>query len=145
MSNLFPMLRSSSLFPEDRLLNSFYDSFKDTFREMTPSLAIDLKDEGDHYLLEADMPGFAKEDIKLNYKDNVLTINASAHEEKSEENKETNFMMRERHSSSVMRQLMIRDIREEEIQASMENGVLRITMPKKNDTALVQGKDIEIK
>ncbi len=54
-------------------------------------------------------------------------------------------MMRERHSSSVMRQLMIRDIREEEIQASMENGVLRITMPKKNDTALVQGKDIEIK
>lgn len=145
MSNLFPMLRSSSLFPEDRLLKSFYDSFNDTFREMTPSMAIDLKDEGDHYLLEADMPGFAKENIKLNYKDNILTINASTQEEKTEENKEKKFMMRERHSASVRRQLMIRDVREEEIQATMENGVLRVTLPKKNETALPQGKDIEIK
>lgn len=144
MANLFPMLRSS-LFPEDRFFNRFYDSFKDSFKEMTPAMAIDLKDEGDHYLLEADMPGFAKEDIKLSFKDNVLSISASKNEEKTEENKETNYMMKERYASSIMRQLILRSVREEEIEANMENGVLKITLPKKNEEALPAGREIQIK
>lgn len=138
MSSFFPMLRSGSLFPEDSFLRSFFSDFP-----QKPNFAMDIRDEGDHFLLEADMPGFSKDHIKVNYKNNVLTIQAERSETK-EDSKDDRYMVRERHASSVRRQIIVENIREEDITGSMEDGVLKIVLPKKTETALPEGRDIDI-
>ncbi len=139
MSSFFPMLRNSGLFPDDRLFRSFFNDFPEK-----PNFALDIKDQGDHFLLEADMPGFSKDDIKVNYKNNVLTIQAERSESK-EDTRDERYMVRERHSSSMRRQIIVENIREEDISGTMEDGVLKITLPKKTETALPEGRDIEIR
>ncbi|MFB0957765.1 MAG: Hsp20 family protein [Clostridiaceae bacterium] len=141
MADLFPMLTGPSLMPEDRFFRKFFDSLTDHKN----SLAIDLKDEGDHFLLEADMPGIGKENIKIHYKDNVLTIQTEKTEEKKEENEEKRYMMRERYSSSSKRQIILENVKADEITAALDNGILRITLPKKEKEPETNVREIEIK
>ena len=70
MNDLFPMVRTLA-FPEDKFFKDFFRGYKEV-----NNLSVDIKDEGDHFKVEADMPGLSKEDIKVDYKDNVLTIKA---------------------------------------------------------------------
>ena len=96
----------------------------------TPVFSTDIKDEGDHYLLEAELPGFNKEDIDLDVKDGMLTV--SAHHEETVENKDDagTYICRERRNGSYSRSFDITGIQEDAIGASYENGVLKLTLPK---------------
>lgn len=70
---------------ERSLLDSFDNFEKEFFKGMNRSLAsfrTDIQDKGDHYVLEAELPGFAKEDIHIDLDDNYLTIRAEHKEEK---------------------------------------------------------------
>ena len=140
MANRFPILTGPSLLPEDRFFKKFYEGLT----EHKSSLAIDLKDEGDHFLVEADMPGIAKDQIKLHYKDNILTIRTERSEEKKEEDETKRYVVRERYSSSTMRQILIENVDPEEITAAMDNGVLRIKLGKKDKEPEVQPREIPI-
>ena len=95
----------------------------------------DIRDEGDHYLLEADLPGFEKKDIHLDLDGETLTICAerhSAHEEKSEQDK---YVSVERSYGKYCRQFDVSGVDVEHIQAKYENGVLALTMPKRQPAA----------
>ncbi len=140
MANRFPILTGPSLLPEDRFFKKFYEGLT----EHKSSLAIDLKDEGDHFLVEADMPGIAKDQIKLHYKDNILTIRTERSEEKKEEDETKRYVVRERYSSSTMRQILIENVDPEEITAAMDNGVLRVKLGKKDKEPEVQPREIPI-
>ena len=96
----------------------------------TPVFSTDIKDEGDHYRMEAERPGFNKEDIDLDVKDGMLTI--SAHHEETVENKDDagKYICRERRNGSYSRSFDITGIQEDAIGASYENGVLKLTLPK---------------
>lgn len=107
----------------------------------TPVFSTDIRDEGDHYLLEAELPGFQKEDIDLDVKDGFLTISA-AHQE-SKETKNDNYLCRERRSGSFVRSFRLDGIQEEGITASYANGVLELTLPKRQE-ALPQSRKIAI-
>lgn len=106
-----------------------------------PAFSTDIRDEGDHYLLEAELPGFRKEDIDLDVKDGFLTISAS-HQE-SNETKQDNYLCRERRSGSFSRSFNLDGIQEEGITASYNNGVLELTLPKRQE-ALPQSRKIAI-
>ena len=108
-------------------------------------MSADIKDEGDHFKVEADMPGLSKEDIKVDYKDNVLTIKAEKSEERNEGKEGDKYIVRERKSSSFLRQFIIDDVKAEEISAAFDKGVLVINLPKKSKSALPEGHSIEIK
>ena len=95
----------------------------------TPVFSTDIKDEGDHYLLEAELPGFQKEDIDLDVKDGVLTISAK-HQEDSEHNS-GHYVCKERRYGSFARSFNLEGIQEEDITASYNNGILELTLPKK--------------
>ncbi len=117
-------------------LNSLFDDFERSFfpeRGHLPAFRTDIKDEGDHYLLEADLPGFKKEDIDLHLQDGVLTITAK-HDE-TVENKEEGgkYVCRERRVGSFTRSFDVSGIREEDIGASYEDGVLKLTLPKQGE------------
>ena len=107
----------------------------------TPAFSTDIRDEGDHYLLQAELPGFNKEDIDLDVKDGFLTISAT-HQESSEETRD-NYLCRERRSGSFSRSFNLDGILEDGITAAYSNGVLELTLPKRQEI-LPQSRKIAI-
>ena len=103
----------------------------------------DIKDKGDTYLLEADLPGFAKEDIDLVVNNDVLSINAVRHSEHEEKDSQGKYVFRERSYGSYRRQFDISDVKTGEIQAKYDNGVLTLRMPKKEGDWSGKRLDIE--
>ncbi len=93
----------------------------------------DVIDTGDAYKLDAELPGFKKEDIKIDVENDVLTISAERKLE-NEDNK-PNFVKRERFYGSYSRSFDVSGIEVDGIQAAYNDGVLTLTMPKKVETA----------
>ena len=120
---------------ERKLMNLFDRFDRDFFGNFDQSLAAfrtDIVDKGDHYELEADLPGFAKEDIHIDVDGDCLTIHAE-HNEESETKEKKNFVRRERHYGSYARSFQISDVECSAIKASYKNGVLKLQMPKRKD------------
>lgn len=121
----------------DHMLNDFWgDSFNSD-----NGLKTDVIDEGDKYRLEADLPGFDKSDIGIELQNDMLTISASHNENKDEKDKNGKYVRRERRSSSYTRSFKAEGLKPEDIDAKYENGVLSITVPKKQ--ALPKEEDIK--
>ncbi|WP_298483411.1 Hsp20/alpha crystallin family protein [uncultured Ruminococcus sp.] len=104
----------------------------------------DIRDTGDSYVLEAELPGFQKEEIKIDVQGDVLTLSAM-HKEKTEEekNKEGTYLRRERSYCSYQQKLDISNVDASQLHAAYENGVLTLTMPKKQPAAPVS-RQLEI-
>ena len=117
--------RDSSLFD---MLDNFERNFFGSSNSTVSSFRTDIRDEGDKFVLEAELPGFKKEDIKLDLKDGVLTISAQ-HSEESEE-KKNSYIRRERRYGSFSRSFDVSGIQEDHITAAYNNGVLELTLPK---------------
>ena len=112
--------------------NDFSRFFDDDFffprKSDFKGIRTDVIDNGDSYTLEAELPGFNKEDIDISLNNGVLTISASHSEEKNEDNK--GYVYRERHSGSYSRSFDISGIDESAISAKYTDGVLTLTLPK---------------
>ncbi|MBQ6587149.1 MAG: Hsp20/alpha crystallin family protein [Butyrivibrio sp.] len=91
----------------------------------------DVIEKDNCYQLEAELPGFNKEDINIDLKDNLLTISASHSENKDEKDNEGKFIRRERRSSSYQRSFRVEGLKPEDIIAQYKNGVLTVNIPKK--------------
>ena len=143
------------LIPFDRRGNrvSTYDPFR-MFDEMERSffgddkhsgLAIfrtDVTDTGDAFVLDAELPGFKKEDIKLDVENDCLTI--TAERKVDEEEKQKNFIKRERIYGSFSRSFDVSGVNVDGIEAEYVDGVLKLTMPKKVET-IPASRRLEIK
>ena len=90
----------------------------------------DIQDKGDHYLMEADLPGFKKDDIHIDVSDGMMTITAERHSEHEEQDKENNYVRCERSYGSYQRSFDLSGIDENGLQASYADGVLKLTLPK---------------
>lgn len=91
----------------------------------------DVTDEGDHYLLEADLPGFDKKDIQLNISGDMLTVQAERHSKLEEKDKKDKVVRIERSYGSYSRQFDVSGIDTDRIKAKYENGVLQLELPKR--------------
>ena len=110
------------------------DFFRDDFfkGEKNNLMKTDIKETENSYVLDIDLPGYKKEDIKVEITDGYLTINAkTSHEEKDEE--KGKYVRRERFMGECSRTFYVgEDIKEEEIKASFKNGILNLEVPKVN-------------
>lgn len=98
----------------------------------------DVKEDEKGYEVHIDLPGFKKEDVTASLKDGYLTVEASRNHE-SEEGKK--FLRRERYVGQVSRSFYVGDLlTEEDIKAKFENGVLMLTIPKKEEVPKVEEK-----
>ena len=138
-----------SMIPFGRMNTSWNDLFDDFERRMfpadrgeLPAFRTDIRDEGDHFLLEADLPGFNKGDIDLHLQDGVLTITAK-HQETSEKKEEGKYLCRERRCGSYQRSFDVSGIQEENITAAYDNGVLKLILPKQGEV-IPQSRKIAI-
>ena len=124
----------------DSLFDDFERSFFSNGRSQLPAFRTDIQDKGDPYLLEADLPGFQKEDIDLHVQDGVLTITAKHDETRENKDESGKYVCRERRTGSYARSFDVSGIREDGIGASYENGVLKLTLPKQGEQAPVSRK-----
>jgi len=125
-----------------------FDELEDMQRRFFGETAVrdfktDIRDEGEHYLLEADLPGFKKEDISANIEGETLTIRAERAESTEEKDSKGNYIKRERSYGSFSRSFDLTGIRVEDIAAAYENGVLKLTLPKRQET-LPTSRKLEI-
>ena len=102
----------------------------------------DIQDKGDSYLLQADLPGFKKEDIHIDLDGETMTIRAERHSEHEEQDKKGSYVRCERSYGSYERAFDVSGIDTDKISAQYADGVLKLTMPKKSAT--VSAKQIEI-
>lgn len=118
----------------DRRYNPFRD-FEDINRAFfgDNSLAefkTDIRDMGDGFQLEADLPGFKKEDIKLSVNGDTLTIKAERHSDFEDQDKKSGYLRCERSYGSYSRSFDVTGVDVSQISASYNDGVLRIRLPK---------------
>ncbi len=135
MKDLVPFNKRNSLRRSDGF-EDFYNVLDDFFTNpisrsrslMDNSFKLDIKDEEDKYVIEADLPGVKKEEINLELDDGTLTI--SIEREEKEDKEEKDYVHRERRYSSMSRSIRLGDIKDEDINAKLEDGVLCIDLPK---------------
>ena len=103
----------------------------------------DVTDEGDHYALEADLPGFDKKDIHLDVNGDVLTVRAERHSQHEDKDKKGKYVRCERSYGVYSREFDLSGVDADRIAAKYEDGVLKLTLPKKTE-ALPQARQIDI-
>lgn len=122
----------------DRDLYRSFDNFARDFfgssNASLPAFRTDIQDKGESYLLEADLPGFNKEDISLDLKDNILTISATHQEQSEDKDEKGTYLRRERRYGSFQRSFDVTGIDAAGISAAYENGVLKLNLPKEQPT-----------
>lgn len=94
---------------------------------------VDIKEDQDHYLLQAELPGMNKDNISLELDGDYLTIGVKSDESFSQE-EEDRYIRRERRMVSCERQFFVGDVKPEDIQAQYRNGVLEVKIPKTDQT-----------
>lgn len=101
----------------------------------------DVKDAGDHYELEMEMPGVEKENIKAELKDGYLTVSAETNTKKDEKAEDGKYIRRERYSGSCSRSFYVGDgVKQEDIKAKFEDGTLKLFVPKEAAKPAVEQK-----
>lgn len=126
--------------------NPFREFEKDFFKDFSSAsrCRTDIRDDGGKYILECEMPGFNKDDIKIDVNGSTLTLCAEHKSENDEKNKNGEYIRRERSYGSYCRSFDISNIDESSIEAEYTNGVLKVTLPKKAEQQ-PEIKRIEIK
>ena len=128
--------------------NSIFDPFKDLFGGLFSddmsenSCRTDIRDEGDRYIIESELPGFNKEDISVDISDGYMTVSAEHSTENEDKDDKGNYIRRERYAGSTSRSFYVGDALTQEdikakydhISAEYKNGVLEMILPKTQTT-----------
>ena len=150
---LMPSIFGENLF--DDFFNDFpfyYDdkAMKDTEKKLYGKRAshvmkTDIKEMDNGYQLVVDLPGFTKDEIKASLENGYLTISAEKGLDKEEKNKEGKYIRKERYAGAMSRSFYVGDeVTQADIKARYEDGILRLSVPKKEKKAVENNKYIAI-
>ena len=105
----------------------------------------DVRETDKGYELDVDLPGFKKDEVQVQLKDGYLTISAAKGLDKDEEDKKGNYIRRERYAGSTSRSFYVGNgVKNEDVHAKFENGVLRLSIPKKAAEEIEADKYVSI-
>lgn len=112
--------------------NSIEEFFNTNILSNIPTnIRSNIKETGQDYILEAELPGFNKKDIVVEWHDGYLHIAAKQSKTMEEENE--NYIKKERYTGGLSRSFRIEGIEREQIRAEYDNGILKVTMPKSEE------------
>ena len=106
----------------------FFHAFFNTLSKDEKFMRSDIKELKDSYVIEIEVPGISKDDIKIALENKYLTISVAT--EKEKESEHVHYISQERHSGSYSRSYYVGDIKQESIKASFKDGLLIISIPK---------------
>ncbi len=131
---------------KDNFVEDLFDDFFAPVRRMNPAanravaMNADVQEFDDHYEIDLQLPGYKKEDIKADLKDGYLTVSATR-TENNEEKKEGKYLRRECYYGQTQRSFYVGDlVQHEDIHAGFENGILKLTVPKKERRPEIEEK-----
>ena len=143
------MLYLPSMFGEN-LMDGFFDDFdNDFFDDRSPLygkhaknlMKTDVRERDNEYEIDVDLPGFKKDQIGIDLENGYLTISTNKSLSKDEKDQKGKLVRQELYEGSMARSFFIgEDYTEQDIKAKFEDGVLRLTLPKKNQTQEVPQK-----
>lgn len=138
---MMPSIFGGNLFNDDWMDFSFPDIDKELYGKHAKNLMkTDVKEKDGNYEVAIDLPGFKKDEITAELKDGYLTISAAKGLDKDEKEKETGrYIRRERYSGACERSFYVgADIKQEDIKAHFEHGMLTLFVPKKEAKPAVE-------
>ena len=124
----------------DRFLGAFDPFFDDFFdipmfdrrelRKLNNMMKTDVKERDNDYVIDVELPGINKKDVNLDLRDGYLVISAHREHNMNENDKKENYIRRERSYGSFSRSFYVGNVKEKDIDAKLENGILYIVVPK---------------
>ena len=139
--------------------NLFDDMFEDTF-SMVPMfgrhnplygkhaknlMKTDVRETDNTYELDIDLPGFKKDEIQINLENGYLTISAAKGLDKDEKDKKGHYIRRERYAGQCSRSFYVGNgVEPNDVHAKFEDGILKLSMPKKELKKLPENNSIQI-
>lgn len=122
----------------------FEDFSRNLFNDFKSNLIkTDIHETDNEYLVKAELPGIPKENIQVTYEDGVLTISGQQQTDTVDEDKKGKLIRSERSLTSVRRQYLLENVREDEIKASYSDGILKVTLPKDSNKEIKKSIPIE--
>ena len=132
--------------------NLFDDFFSDPFEMMMPQsrnplygkhaknlMKTDVRETENSFEVDMDLPGFKKDEVNLELKDGYLTVSADKALDKDEKDNEGRYIRQERWSGSCSRSFYVGEaVTQEDIHAKYEHGVLKLSIPKKEEQKKVE-------
>ena len=145
---LLPSIFGENLFDDfmDFPFDSFWNRKNPLYGKHAKNMMkTDVRETDDSYELDIDLPGFKKDEITAKLEDGYLTVSASKGLDKDKQDKKGNYIRRERYAGAMSRSFYIGDsITQDEIKAKFENGILQLSIPKKDAKTVEQQKHISI-
>jgi HSP20 family protein len=132
MFNLIPFnnRRNRGLVNTDDFFENFFNSFGSLTESAFTHFKTDIKETENEYIVQAELPGIKKDNINVELNNDCLTISAKNDEIIEEEN--DNYIRKERRTGRFQRSFYVKDIKQDEIEARYEDGILEIKLPKQN-------------
>ena len=142
---LMPSIFGENLF-DDWMDFSFPDIDKALYgKHAKNEMKTDVRETEDGYELDIDLPGFKKDEVTAQLDNGYLTIQASKGLDKEQKDKKGKYIRKERYAGSMSRSFYVGDaITEEDVHAKYEDGILKLSVPKKEAKAVEQTKLIAI-
>ena len=146
-------MMTPSIFGEN-LFDDWMDQFDKAFwnnsnplygKHAKNMMKTDVREHDTGYELDIDLPGFKKDEIQVQLEDGYLTVCAEKGLDKDEKDKKGRYIRQERYAGAMQRSFYVGDaVTEEDIKAKYENGILSISVPKKDAKAADEKKTIAI-
>ena len=147
---MMPSIFGESLFDDDWMDFPFEREF---FGKKNPlygkhaknMMKTDVRETENGYEVDIDLPGFKKDEINAKLENGYLTVSASKGLDKDEKDKEGKYIRQERYAGAMSRSFYVgEELTQEDIKAKYENGILKLSLPKKEAKAVEQKRYIEI-
>ena len=145
---LMPSIFGENLFDDD-----WFDFDRDFWGRKNPLygknakniMKTDIREHDDGYELDIDLPGFKKDEINVELENGYLTISAAKGLDKDGQDKKGKYIRKERYAGAMQRSFYVGDaVTQEDIKAKFENGILKLSIPKKDAKAVETKKTIAI-
>ena len=137
---LMPSIFGENLF--DDVFDNFFRPIGNSVRYQTPTTSVmrtDVKESDTGYELDIDLPGYKKENIKIDLKNGYLTIGVESGQNREQKEEGGKYIRRERYYGTCSRSFYIgEEVKQEDIKARFEDGILKVQVPKKEAKPVVE-------
>ena len=148
---LFPTLMNDSIFsdlfddPFFNGLHGLHHVATDSGTTVTNLMNTDVRETNGGYDVDIDLPGFTKDDIKVELNNGYLTVSAQRDQNKDEQDKNGKWLRRERYAGTCSRSFYVGDdVKESDIHAKYQDGTIRLQLPKTNPQQVEKKHTISI-
>ena len=145
---MLPVVFGENLFDElfDNAFRPLYEADNALYGKHAKAvMRTDVRETEDGYEVDVDLPGFKKDEVKIDLKDGYLTISAAKGLDKDEKDKKGRYIRQERYAGQCSRSFYVGDnVEPKDVHAKFEDGILKLTLPKAAQQKLPENNTIAI-